>query len=459
MKTLRTPDECFQNLPGFPYEPHYSDVPDGEGSTLRIHHIDEGPKDGQTILCMHGQPTWSYLYRHMIPILVGDGLRVLAPDLVGFGRSDKPAAREDYSYNRQVLWLGAWLRENDVTRATLVGQDWGGLGGLRMVAENPERFDRVVAANTGLPLPQNLPDERIEAVRQFRSNAPTPTIEQVITALQGGLDLPKEHRFAYWQKWTWETEELPIERLVTAGGGPKLSVEEVAAYDAPFPEPSYQMGPRAMPSLVPTLPDNPSLPQQLTAWTAFSEWTKPVLCIATDNDPVTREALETFKSKVPGARGQPHITIEGGGHFLQESRGVMFAKIIAGFVLSAGRGETPQFFVRGRNARSSFLKKTGNVLAYIFARICLLPFLMPHLVKSRHIQYDACLELVSPIKDRALIETARARVDIMNSAYGLKMREDGRAHGHWRRHGGNVYRSRLPQGGRAHADFEGAEHA
>ncbi len=142
MKTLRTPDEHFQNLPGFPYAPHYTEVPDGEGGTLRIHHVDEGPPDGQTVLCMHGQPTWSYLYRHMIPVLVGDGLRVLAPDLVGFGRSDKPAAREDYSYNRQVQWLSTWLRENDVTGATLVGQDWGGLIGLRMVADNPERFAR-----------------------------------------------------------------------------------------------------------------------------------------------------------------------------------------------------------------------------------------------------------------------------------------------------------------------------
>ncbi len=338
MKTLRTPDEHFQNLPGFPYAPHYTEVPDGEGGTLRIHHVDEGPPDGQTVLCMHGQPTWSYLYRHMIPVLVGDGLRVLAPDLVGFGRSDKPATREDYSYNRQVQWLSASLRENDVTDATLVGQDWGGLIGLRLVAEHPERFARVVAANTGLPLPQSVPAERIDAVRQFRSNAPTPTIEQVRTALQGGVDLPWEHRFAYYQKRTWETADLPVGRGVTGnvarGGGRTLSAEEAAAYDAPFPDPAYKMGPRAMPSQVPTLPDDPALPQQLAAWQVFSQWNKPFLCVATDNDPVTRGGVEPFKSKVPGAKGQPHIIIEGGGHLLQEGRGAMVAKIVAGFVLT-----------------------------------------------------------------------------------------------------------------------------
>ena len=158
MRILRTPDERFRDLPGYPFAPNYTEVADGEGGTLRIHHVDEGAGDAETVLCMHGQPSWSYLYRHMIPVFTGAGLRVLAPDLVGFGRSDKPAAREDYTYQRQVDWLNAWLRQNDVRGATFVGQDWGGLIGLRMVAENPDRFARVVVANTGLPAIANAPN-------------------------------------------------------------------------------------------------------------------------------------------------------------------------------------------------------------------------------------------------------------------------------------------------------------
>ncbi len=183
MKVLRTPDERFTDLPGFPFSPHYTDVPDGESGTLRVHHVDEGPEGAPIVLCMHGQPTWSYLYRHMIPVLTGAGLRVLAPDLVGFGRSDKPAAREDYSYQRQVDWLTAGLVQNDLRGVTVLGQDWGGLIGLRMVAENPERFDRVVAANTGLPNPTEISQERIDAVRTFRRDAPTPTMQEVMQAL------------------------------------------------------------------------------------------------------------------------------------------------------------------------------------------------------------------------------------------------------------------------------------
>ncbi len=182
MKTLRTPDERFETLPGYPFAPNYTEVPDGEGGSLRIHHVDEGPPGGDIVLCMHGQPSWSYLYRHMIPILTGAGLRVIAPDLVGYGRSDKPGALEDYSYARQVEWMTAWLVANDIRNATFFGQDWGGLIGLRMVAENPDRFSRVVIANTGLPLPENVSAERNEAVREFRRTAPTPTLPEMATA-------------------------------------------------------------------------------------------------------------------------------------------------------------------------------------------------------------------------------------------------------------------------------------
>ena len=329
MKVLRTPDERFIDLPDFPYEPHYTDIPDGDGGTLRIHHVEAGPADGPVVLCMHGQPTWSFLYRKMLPILADAGLRVIAPDLVGFGRSDKPAAREDFSYNAQVGWMDAWLRANDLRGVTLVGQDWGGLIGLRLVSENPERFDRVVISNTGLPLPRKLPQDRIDAVKEFRKNAPTPSMSEMGQALSGRLSVPNEVRFAYWQKWTWETENIPV-GMVIAGSLRKhpLSANELAAYDAPFPDATYKMGPRAMPSMVPTLPDDPAVPAQAAAWKVFSEWDKPFLCAFTDNDPVTRGADVPFKEKVPGAAGQPHTTIEGGGHFVQETRPEEFSRII-----------------------------------------------------------------------------------------------------------------------------------
>jgi haloalkane dehalogenase len=333
MKTLRTPDERFENLPGYPFEPHYTEVPDGEGGSLRIHHVDEGPRDGPVVVCIHGQPTWSYLYRHMIPLLVGRGLRVLAPDLVGYGRSDKPAALDDYSYERQVAWLTAWLLANDVHDATFVGQDWGGLIGLRLVAAHPDRFARVVVANTALPTPVGVSTARADAVRKFRAEAPTPTLPEVMAAIGSADPERPEASFAYWQKWCWDTEDLPVGPAVTGMlDGYSASPEETAAYDAPFPDPSYKMGPRAMPTQVPTLSDDPSLEPNLRAWEVFEKWDKPFLCAFTDNDPVTRGADRAFRERVPGAKGQPHQTIAGGGHFLQEGRAAEFAKIIADFV-------------------------------------------------------------------------------------------------------------------------------
>ena len=284
---------------------------------------------------MHGQPSWSYLYRHMIPVLTGAGLRVLAPDLVGFGRSDKPAAREDYTFERQVGWLNAWLRENDVRGATLVGQDWGGLIGLRMVAENPDRFARVVVANTGLPAPREMAPEAVEALRELRRTLPVPTMQELAQALANPDPDAPGRSFVYWQKWTWETEDIPVGLLIAGTmDGRTLSPGEIAAYDAPFPDPSYKMGPRAMPSQVPTLPDDPSLPANLRAWEVLSKWEKPFLCAFTDNDPVTRGLERSFRERIPGTQGQPHTTIRGGGHFLQEGRAEQFAQIVAGFVKS-----------------------------------------------------------------------------------------------------------------------------
>lgn len=333
MKILRTNDERFANLPDFPFEPRYTEVPAGDGQSLRIHHIDEGPRGGPIVLCMHGQPTWSYLYRHMIPVLTGAGCRVLAPDLVGFGRSDKPGAREDYTYQRQVDWLTSWLTQNDVRGATFVGQDWGGLIGLRLVAENPQRFDRVVTANTGLPRPVGLSEERVAAAKELRRTMPTPEMQDMAQQLANPNKEAPEQTFMYWQRFCWDNEDLPVGLLIAGTvDGRQLTMEEIAAYDAPFPDPSYKMGPRAMPSQVPTLPDDPAVDANRRAWEVFAKWDKPWLCAFTDNDPVTRGGDAAFKKGVPGATGQPHKTIQGGGHFLQEGRGQELATLIANFI-------------------------------------------------------------------------------------------------------------------------------
>ena len=185
MKVLRTPDENFEGLADYPFEPHYTTINTDQGVDLRIHHVDEGLEDGPIVLCMHGQPVWSYLYRKMIPLLVGEGMRVIAPDLPGYGKSDKPAAREDYSYQRQVDWMGAWLSANYFRGMTFFGQDWGGLIGLRMIADQPDRFDRVVISNTGLPYNPDMPNDLLQEVKQYKAEAPTPTLPQMAAALQG----------------------------------------------------------------------------------------------------------------------------------------------------------------------------------------------------------------------------------------------------------------------------------
>ena len=333
MEILRTPDERFANLPGYDFEPHYTDVPAGDGQSLRIHHVDEGPADGPLVLCMHGQPSWSYLYRRMIPLLTAGGCRVIAPDLVGYGRSDKPGAREDYTYQRQVDWLTAWLVQNDFRGITFVGQDWGGLIGLRMVAENPERFDRVAIANTGIPAPSELPAERAAALKELRDTMPTPTPQTMMQNLSNPNPDAPEQAFAYWQRFCWDTEDVPVGLLVAGTiDGVSLSPEEIAAYDAPFPDPSYKMACRAMPSQVPTAPDDPSIEANLRAWEVFSTWEKPFLCSFVDNDPVSRGGAKPFLARVPNAKSKP---IQGGGHFLQEGRAEEFSNNVLELIRSS----------------------------------------------------------------------------------------------------------------------------
>lgn len=297
MDVLRTPDERFAGLSGFPFEPNYIDVP-GEGATLRIHYLDEGPRDAAPVLLLHGEPSWSYLYRKMIPILASAGNRVIAPDLVGFGRSDKPSAREDYTYQRHVDWMRAVVEALDLRRITLFGQDWGGLIGLRLAAEDEQRFARIVAANTFLPTGDQPPTEAFVRWREFSQTAPS----------------------------------FDIGRIVSGGCVNKPSPEVVAAYDAPFPDDSYKAGARQFPVLVPTRPDDPAAEPNRRAWGVLRRWEKPLLTASSDSDAITRGGDRIFQALVPGAAGQPHVTIERAGHFLQEDKGEEVARVVAEFI-------------------------------------------------------------------------------------------------------------------------------
>ncbi len=293
MDVLRTPDERLSNLPGYPFAPRYVEI-----RGLRMHYVDEGPPDREPVLLLHGEPSWSYLYRKMIPALVDAGLRAVAPDFFGFGRSDKPASRDDYSYHFHVDSLWEFIQALDLRGITLVGQDWGGLIGLRVAAEHPERFARIVAANTFLPTGDRPPGEA----------------------------------FLRWQRFSQEAPELPIGFIVSRGCVSELPPEVVAAYDAPFPDERYKAGARAFPMLVPTRPDDPASEANRRAWAVLERWEKPFLTAFSDSDPITRGADAIFRARVPGARGQPHATIEGAGHFLQEDKGEELAQVIVDFV-------------------------------------------------------------------------------------------------------------------------------
>jgi haloalkane dehalogenase len=298
---LRTPDDRFAGLPGFAFAPHYVEVPAGDESDtrLRVHYVDEGPRDGAVVVLLHGEPSWSFLYRTMIPVLAGAGLRCVVPDLVGFGRSDKPTDRADYSYARHVEWLrSALFDELDLHSITLVGQDWGGLTGLRLVAEHPERFARVVAANTGLPTG----------------------------------DAPMTDAFLAWQRFSQETPDFNVGRIVAGGCRTSLTPEVIAAYDAPFPDDRYKAGARAFPLLVPTRPDDPAAAANRAAWEQLSRFDKPFLTAFSDGDPITGGGDRVFQKLVPGARGRPHRTLRGGGHFLQEDVGPELARVVADIV-------------------------------------------------------------------------------------------------------------------------------
>jgi haloalkane dehalogenase len=300
-KVLRTPDTCFANLPDFPYTPHYTELSGPTGSApLRVAFIDEGPRDGPTVLLMHGEPTWSFLYRKMIPVLVAAGCRVVVPDLVGFGRSDKPARKSDYSYFNHVQWMSAWMEANDLRDITLFCQDWGSLIGLRMVAEAPERFARIALANGGLPT--------------------------------GTEPLPRA--FKIWRAFSQFSPWFPIGRIVKSGCVHGLTPNEVAAYDAPYPSARYKIAARLFPKFVPSTPDDPERQNNERAWDMFKHWDKPFLTLFSNRDPVTRGGYKVWQQQVPGAQGQPHAITRNAGHFLQEDKGVEVAQALVAFIQS-----------------------------------------------------------------------------------------------------------------------------
>lgn len=299
MDILRTPDSRFENLPDWSFAPHYADITDAAtGQTLRMAYVDEGPRDGATVLLLHGEPR-SYLYRHMIPALVASGHRVLAPDLIGFGRSDKPADRNDYTYERHVAWLSEWFTAVGATGVTLFCQDWGGLLGLRLVAAFPERFAGVVVANTGLPIG---------------------------TGFSEG--------FNQWLAFSQSTPDMPVGQIVNGGAARTLSAGEIAAYDAPFPDASYKGGACQFPTLVPITPEHGSVEENKAAWTVLAQFDKPFVTAFSDADPVTVGGDALFQKLVPGAKGQPHVTLSG-AHFLQEDCPDDCVAVIEG-VVSAG---------------------------------------------------------------------------------------------------------------------------
>jgi haloalkane dehalogenase len=290
----RTPDERFEGLPGYDFEPHYMEI-DG----YRVHYLDEGPRDGQPILLIHGEPTWAYLFRKMVPILTAAGHRCIVPDLIGFGRSDKPASMDIHTYKFHVDTMTKLVLKLDLRNATFFGQDWGGLIGLRVVAENEERFARVVISNTNLPV---------------------------------GRENPGAGAFMKWKEINQQMidrGDMPIGMLV-AGSSGDMSVAQ--AYDAPFPEPKYKAGPLIMPQRVPVYLDDPAREANMKAWEVFQEWQKPFLTAYGDIDPITRGGDIQFQTRVPGAKNQTHTTVEGAGHFIQEMKGEELAHIINEFI-------------------------------------------------------------------------------------------------------------------------------
>lgn len=294
---LRTPDERFHGLSDYAFEPHYVDVDGGALGPLRMHYLDEGPRDGAVVLMLHGEPTWSYLYRHMIPPVVSAGCRALAPDFIGFGKSDKPVDRAVYTYQAHVDWMKSWIEQLDLTGITLFCQDWGGLIGLRLAAEMPDRFAKIMAGNTMLPTG----------------------------------DHPAGDAFLQWREFSQKTPEFKIGSIVSRGTVRGLNEAEVAAYDAPFPDETHKAGARAFPMLVPITPDDPAASANRAAWKALIAEKKPFLTCFADKDMIMKGGEKIFQKLLPGCEGQDHFIVEDAAHFLQEDAGPLLGERLASF--------------------------------------------------------------------------------------------------------------------------------
>ena len=296
MDVKRTPDARFERLDGYAFAPHYAEVKAEDGTSLRVHFVDEGPRAAAPVVLMHGNPSWSYLYRKIIPRLAAHGHRVLAPDLVGLGRSDKPAAKSDYTLARHVEWISQWLVAVGARNATLFAQDWGGLIGFPVAMRHPDRFARLIAANTGLPVGQGA----------------SPTLQQ-------------------WLDFSDHATALPVAQLAHGFTVNGLTDAEKQAYDAPFPDETFQAAALSFPRLIPLQPDNPGLPLMLETWRLLERWTKPLLTVFGDRDPISKGADRSFQQRVPGAKGQPHAMLSPAHHFLQEDQPEAIAEHIHAF--------------------------------------------------------------------------------------------------------------------------------
>ena len=316
MQNKRTPDERFENLADYPFKPNYLQIDDTEGGELRLHYLDEGPANGPVVLLIHGQPAWSYLYRHMISLLCESGFRVIVPDLIGFGRSDKPTRIEDYTYARHVAWMSEWLTTLDLTGITVFFQDWGSLIGLRLVTAFPERFDKVVLANGGLPTGM-VPREYTEPLKEAYKTLPVVRAEELEERFRDTSGIPG---FLYWRKFCAESPDLDIGSLMTHSSTTPITAEVEAAYGAPFPDQGYMAGARRFPSLVPVFRDEPEVEENRAAWEVLRKFDKPFMLAFSDDDPVTAGGDKKFLEEVPGCQGVAHRTIENAGHFLQQDQ-------------------------------------------------------------------------------------------------------------------------------------------
>ncbi|MDA8698971.1 haloalkane dehalogenase [Flavobacteriaceae bacterium] len=292
MNVLRTPETAFENLKDYSFKANYHQI----NSELRMHYLDEGNPDGPIILLLHGEPSWSYLYRTMIPTLVHSGFRVIAPDLIGFGKSDKPSEQTDYSYASHIKWTHALLDHLELKNINIFIQDWGGLIGLRLLTANPNNFTSVVAGNTMLPT--------------------------------GSVSPPQA--FLDWQNFAANSPEFDVATVIQMATTTDLSKEVLAAYNAPFPDDSFKAGARVFPALVPTTEQNPECENNKNAWKILTQWKKPFLTLFSDQDPITKGGDKVFQKLVPGTKDQEHKTIKG-GHFLQEDAGPEIAELMVKF--------------------------------------------------------------------------------------------------------------------------------